>query len=206
MRIISNILNLFKKTPLEVLEPVGTKGSVPLLKADIFAILAQVGKAKGVDPSLLIAIANIESSLNPLAKATTSSATGLFQFIESTWVNLVKIYGKENGFKDVTIEDRKDPKICATFMCELILENKRYLEGKGLKDLSKTDLYLAHFLGPKKAMQFIAQKRSNGKIKGITMFPQEAKANEGVFLKGVEPRTLDSIYDLFTDKLKDYGV
>lgn len=179
--------------------------AAPTKQDDIIAALAKAGHEKGVDPKLLLGIAKVESGLNPKAKASTSSALGLFQFIDSTWDNLVKLYGAKSGIK-AGVEVRTDPYLSALMMCELINENKRYLEGKGLKDLSVTDLYLAHFLGPKKAMMFIAQKRTNGVIKGITLFAQEAKANSGVFYSGKDARSLDEIYDFFTTKLKVNGL
>lgn len=202
MTLVSKVLSLFKNSP---------KGPV-YTKSDLFAIMAQAGKSKGVDPSLLVAIANIESSLNPMAKAATSSALGLFQFVDATWRDLVTRYGKEDGVS-LDSEHRTDPRASSLMMCELIKENQNYLWNKGIKDLSKTDLYLAHFLGPNKAMKFIAQKRANGSVLGSTMFPSEAYVNRSVFFSKVgatvsdsTPRTLNEIYDIFTEKLKDYGL
>lgn len=205
MGILDKITNLFKSND----NPKCNQGNCKknLTKADLFAIMSKIGKEKGVDPTLLMAIANIESGLNPKAKATTSSATGLFQFIDSTWLSLLKLYGQKNNILEGNLELRLDPSCSTLMMCELIKENERYLNQKGLKMLKKTDLYLAHFMGPKKAMQFIAQVRVNGSIKGVTMFSQEAQSNPGVFKhKDGSFRSLQEIYDLFTEKLKDYGV
>lgn len=43
-----------------------------------------------VPVDLALSIAKCESGLNPLAKAKTSSASGIFQFIKSTWNSTVK--------------------------------------------------------------------------------------------------------------------
>ena len=51
----------------------------------------------GVQFDYLLNQARIESSLNPEARARTSSATGLFQFIEQTWLGLVKATGADHG-------------------------------------------------------------------------------------------------------------
>jgi soluble lytic murein transglycosylase-like protein len=53
--------------------------------ADVRQALAQASRPTGVDFAYLVAEASVESSLNPNAKAKTSSAAGLFQLIESTW-------------------------------------------------------------------------------------------------------------------------
>ena len=47
----------------------------------------------GVDFSYLVHQAKAESSFDPNAKARTSSATGLFQFIERTWLDLAEKHG-----------------------------------------------------------------------------------------------------------------
>ncbi|HLV85239.1 MAG TPA: transglycosylase SLT domain-containing protein [Devosia sp.] len=49
-------------------------------------VLTAAGDRNGVDFDYLLQTAMRESSLNPQAKAQTSSAVGLFQFLESTWL------------------------------------------------------------------------------------------------------------------------
>jgi len=39
----------------------------------------------GIDPALPLAVAKAESNYHPLAKSKTSTASGVFQFIRSTW-------------------------------------------------------------------------------------------------------------------------
>ena len=48
----------------------------------------------------LLATAQRESALDPKARARTSSATGLFQFVEQTWLGLVKADGPKHGLGD----------------------------------------------------------------------------------------------------------
>ncbi|MCB1542121.1 MAG: transglycosylase SLT domain-containing protein, partial [Rhodoblastus sp.] len=49
------------------------------------------------DPTLLMAIADKESSLRATARAGTSSATGLFQFIDKTWLQAIRLFGAQHG-------------------------------------------------------------------------------------------------------------
>lgn len=62
----------------------------------------QLASAKtGVDFDYLVKQARVESSMNPNAKARTSSATGLYQFIEQTWLRMVKNHGAEHGYANM---------------------------------------------------------------------------------------------------------
>src|SRR3954465_2345389 len=60
--------------------------------------VVRAARATGVDPAYLMALADKESSLLPDNKARTSSAEGLFQFIESTWLEVLRRYGPKHGF------------------------------------------------------------------------------------------------------------
>ena len=89
---------------------------------------------RGVDFAYLVAEASVESSLNPNAKAKTSSAAGLFQFIESTWEGMVERHGAKVGLGkeaaalakgDLPADERRrimdlrfDPKIAARMGAE----------------------------------------------------------------------------------------
>ena len=55
----------------------------------------------GVSFSYLMEKAAAESNFNPTVKAKTSSATGLFQFIESTWMDMIKQHGDKHGINTI---------------------------------------------------------------------------------------------------------
>src|SRR4051812_29589478 len=63
---------------------------VPRWLAETVARAAQV---TNVDPAYMMALADKESSLLPDNKAHTSSAEGLFQFVEGTWLEVLRRYG-----------------------------------------------------------------------------------------------------------------
>jgi hypothetical protein len=99
-----------------------------------------------------------ESAFNPSAKAGTSSATGLFQFIKGTWDDLIK-KGRIFGLTDPTVDVRIDPKFNAYGGAAFLKENARII---GSSDVG--DLYLAHFLGPGGAKRVIdADNKTGGK-------------------------------------------
>ena len=67
---------------------------VPRWLAETVVRAAQV---TGVDPAYLMALADKESSLLPDNKARASSAEGLFQFVEGTWLEVLRRYGPKHG-------------------------------------------------------------------------------------------------------------
>ena len=52
---------------------------------NVYDAIKNAAAKTGVNFTYLMEKAAVESSFNPDAKAKTSSATGLFQFIEQTW-------------------------------------------------------------------------------------------------------------------------
>ena len=67
--------------------------AAPARSADVRTAIARASEKTGVDFDYLLAQARLESGLDPDAKARTSSATGLYQFIDSTWLHTMDRYG-----------------------------------------------------------------------------------------------------------------
>src|SRR5215213_7197360 len=62
--------------------------------------IRQGAEKTGVRFDYLLATAQRESALDPSARARTSSASGLFQFIEQTWLGMIKSEGQKAGIGD----------------------------------------------------------------------------------------------------------
>lgn len=177
----------------------------------------------GVDFSYLLNNASQESGLNPSAKASTSSATGLFQFVEQTWLRMVKLYGDKYGLTDAAanikigsdgvarVADsttkkeilalRQNAQVSACMAAELTNANKEALECKTGKKVDSTDLYLAHFLGAAGAAEFINTMRANPNAAAADVLPEAAAANSSVFYgKDGQPKTLAQVYQRFAQK------
>src|SRR5271170_5192711 len=60
--------------------------------------IRQASQATGTSFNYLLATAQVESGLNPQAGAATSSARGLFQFVEQTWLGTMKDAGPALGY------------------------------------------------------------------------------------------------------------
>ena len=67
-------------------------------RAKIAGAIKQAADATGASFDYLISTAKIESNLDPKAQASTSSARGLYQFIEQTWLATVKQAGAAFGY------------------------------------------------------------------------------------------------------------
>lgn len=119
-----------------------TRGGPASVQADIAARNRLITDTTGK-------IIGVESGGDPLAKAQTSSATGLGQFTEGTWMNIVSKYRPdllEGRTKKEVLSLRTDPDLSIEMTGNLTRENANYLESKGLP-VNENSLYLSHFLG-----------------------------------------------------------
>src|SRR3982751_6288195 len=174
--------------------------------------IKRASAATGVSFAYMMQKASAESSFDTHAKSRTSSATGLYQFIESTWLNMVKKYGDKCGLSRYAacIDDngrvadpamkkeilalRKNPEAAAMMAAEFTAENKAYLRdqlGPHAK-IGPTELYLAHFFGAGGATAFMKEMKENPLQQASDLFPKAAGANRAVFndSKTGAPRTL----------------
>ncbi len=164
-------------------------------------LLLAVAKMTGVDPKVLVNMAAIESGFNPLAKAGTSSATGLFQFINSTWNQQLREHGKKYGIAIGT--PATDARANALMGAEFIKSNMEYLKRSIKRPLTNTDVYLAHFLGPAGAAKFLSMDPNTP---AASVMPKEAQANYNVFFdRSGRMRTAGEIYAHFTKKMEKQG-
>jgi hypothetical protein len=176
---------------------------VPRWLAETVVRAAQV---TGVDPAYLMALADKESSLLPDSKAQTSSAQGLFQFVEGTWLEVLHRYGPKHGYKAEAeaiqivagrpvVPDAKDHKRILSLRCvpylaalmagEMINTHRQVLAGTVARHPSLTELYLAHFLGVQGASRFVALLSNRPGRSAPTAFPQAARANRPLFFASV---------------------
>src|SRR5476651_1432855 len=65
--------------------------------ASVVAALKNAAQATGSDFHYLLGTAMRESSLKANAQSATSSAAGLFQFVDQTWLGLIKDHGAKYG-------------------------------------------------------------------------------------------------------------
>jgi hypothetical protein len=165
--------------------------------------IRSASRTTGATFDYLLRTAIRESSLDPGAAAKTSSARGLYQFIESTWLTMLKEEGPKyglGGYAASTEEGaggqylvrdpvarahilklREDPEISAVMAGALAKRNAEDLSRTLGRKPTAGELYLAHFLGAAGAKRLISLQRSNPGASAVAAFPEAARANKSVF-------------------------
>lgn len=168
--------------------------------------LRAAAEATGISFDYLMQTAKRESGLNPAAKAPTSSAKGLFQFIEQTWLGLIKREGANLGLKQqadaiqqdrsgrFTVPDgqarkqildlRSDPTLSAHMAGVFTQKNRESLKDVIGRDPNAGELYMAHFLGAQGASELITRTAANPDGAAAKSFPDAASANRSIFFDG----------------------
>ncbi len=157
-----------------------------------------------------------ESGLDPSARARTSSATGLFQFIEQTWLELVKEEGprlglgaeaamiEKTGRGTFRVTDpearrhilslREDPAISSVMAGEFARRNTDYLTAELGRLPTQGELYIAHFLGADGASRLIRHAARSPDAAAAELFPAQAAANRSIFYAGGHSRSVAEVY------------
>jgi hypothetical protein len=169
----------------------------------VTAAIQLASASTGVQFGYLLNQARLESGLNPDARARTSSATGLFQFIDQTWLGMVRQHGGEHGMgwaasqirqgpngryyvadpetRRQILDLRRQPEAASAMAAEYAADNGRYLEHRLGRQMEPVDLYLAHFLGAGGAARFLRAHDSNPDAPAAPMLAQAARANRPIF-------------------------
>jgi hypothetical protein len=194
------------------------------IQPQVVACIQNASASTGMDFSYLMAQAARESSFDPNAKATTSSAHGLYQFVEQTWLSVFKDHGADYGYGDLAskistdadghmvVKDaalkkqilglRKDPQLSAEMAAEHASDNQAIMEKKLGRQVTGTDLYLAHFLGVQGATKFLRNMKSDPTASAADLFPAAADANNAVFYKDDgSAKSVAEVYQNFGKKI-----
>ncbi|MGK2871972.1 MAG: hypothetical protein ACSLFL_06930 [Alphaproteobacteria bacterium] len=194
----------------------------PAQYTGIAQMLHQASVRTGTGFDHLINTAMRESSLDSSAKASTSSASGMFQFIEQTWLGMVKQHGAEHGLKaqaNAIFQDsngrykvpdqdmrreilalRQDTKTSALMAGELTNDNRKVLERKLDREVSGGELYAAHVLGASGAARLISAAEQDPSGRAASLFPAAARANQGIFYEKGRARTVAEVTEFLTTK------
>ncbi len=168
------------------------------VRPDVQAAIARAAQATGVDFSYLLAQAKIESSLNPNARAGTSSAAGLYQFTSGTWLSTLDKHGAAHGLNwaDGAIQGgrvsdpglrsqimalRFDPETSAMMAAELTNDNRDSLRSTLGREPDAAELYMAHFLGADGAGRFLKALSVDPSQSAAALLPAAASANRSIF-------------------------
>ncbi|MDC7683884.1 transglycosylase SLT domain-containing protein [Asticcacaulis sp. BYS171W] len=195
--------------------PYPSTDGVSSRKGGVVASITRAAQRTGVDFTYLLKTAQRESSLNPTARAPTSSAAGLFQFIEQTWLATIKQHGAKHGYANYAdaiqqgkngqyyVADaqtrrqvlglRYDQDAAATMAAEMTAGNAAYLKGRTGRTPTAGQLYAAHFLGPAGAANLIKTAEQRPNASAAALFPAAAGANKSIFYRNGQPVTVTQL-------------
>ncbi|HXQ11059.1 MAG TPA: transglycosylase SLT domain-containing protein [Caulobacteraceae bacterium] len=195
---------------------------VDSIRSVVEGAIQRASAVTGVDFTFLLGTARRESAFNPTAHARTSSAAGLFQFLDQTWLSTLKQHGAKYGYaryaaliqqapdgryfvegaeaRKAVMDLKLDPHAAALMAGELASDHASYLRGRMGRDPTPGELYAAHVLGPKGSATLIDTVRSNPSATAAPLFPEAAAANRGLFYR--DGRAV-SVGELYADLTRD---
>jgi hypothetical protein len=186
-------------------------------RVKIAGSIKQAASTTGTSFEYLLTTAKMESNFNPKASASTSSARGLFQFIDQTWLGTVKEAGAQLGYGkyadaisknsdgSYSVSDpnaraaisklRDDPDAASSMAAVLTQSNSFKLTGKIGRRPSDAELYMAHFMGVGGAGKLIQNAEDNPNASATRMFPNAAAANRSIFYdRSGQARSVSQVY------------
>lgn len=186
--------------------------------AHVTGAIRQAARLTGASFDYLLATAQVESRLDAGARAKSSSAQGLFQFIEQTWLATLKQagpafgYGRyaaaisrtpsggyvvgDAGLRREILALRKDPAANAIMAGIFTRQNAARLGSRLGRPVSEGELYIAHFLGANGATRLIGAAGERPSSRAADLFPTAARANRSIFYTGQgRARSVAEVYE-----------
>ena len=190
--------------------------AIESIKQAVGAAIQGASEATGVDFDFLMRTAKRESGYNPAAKASSSSAAGLFQFVEQTWLGALKRHGAKHGYGDYAdliqgsgdgrlsvaggnarkaiMALRLDPRAASLMAGELASDNAAYLRGRVGREPTSGELYIAHFLGARGSADLIETAQLRPAVPAASLFPEAASANPAIFYRDGRAASAGEVY------------
>lgn len=182
---------------------------------NVRAAIARAAGATGVDFSYLAAQARLESGLNPAARNGASSASGLYQFTNSTWLQTLQKHGDMLGLGNTgaAMADpaqrmallglRGDPRASAMMAASLASDNADALTAVLGRAPDASELYVAHFLGADGAAKFLSALGSSPDQPAAGLLPKAASANRSIFYDDAgNPRSVAAVMGLIRGRME----
>jgi len=197
---------------------VGTPIGSPRESTAVTGAIRGAAQATGTSFSYLLATAKIESDLDPSLTTRSSSAAGLFQFIDQTWLGTLKQAGPAFGYGAYadaitrnpstgrySVDDpemrkeimklRNDPSANAVMAGVLTQKNAAALSRRIGRAPTEGELYIAHFLGAGGAGKLVDLVASDPHTSAASVFPAAAHANRSIFYdRAGNARSVSGVY------------
>src|SRR4051794_32100241 len=185
--------------------------------------IKQASSTTGASFEYMLATAKMESNFNPKASASTSSARGLYQFIDQTWLGTVKEVGSQLGYgkyadaisksssgtyyvndpsmRGSIMKLRDDPTAASSMAAVLTQSNSFKLTGKIGRRPTDSELYMAHFMGVGGAAKLISNAEDHPGASAARLFPSAAAANRSIFYdRSGQARSVSQVYSVLTTR------
>jgi hypothetical protein len=169
----------------------------------VVGAIRDAARTTGTGFEYLLKTAMRESNFNPKLKSSKSSATGLFQFIDQTWLATVKQSGANLGYgryadaikrtssgryvvpngamRRAVMNLRYDPSANAAMAGAFTKANAARLAKSLGRAPSDGELYIAHVLGQSGAVKLISSAEQAPQTDAARLFPHAAHANRSIF-------------------------
>jgi len=199
--------------------------SVDGSRVRIAGAIKQAANSTGASFEYLLTTAKMESDFNPTAGASTSSARGLYQFIDQTWLGTVKEAGAQLGYggyadaitksasgsysvsdpaaRKAIMKLRDDPGAASAMAAVLTQSNSFQLTGMIGRRPTDSELYMAHFMGVGGAAKLIANAEDNPQASAARLFPNAAAANRSIFYE--RDGRARSVYEVYANLTSRYA-
>jgi hypothetical protein len=186
------------------------------IRSVVEGAIQRAAKATGVDFGFLMKTAGRESGMNPQARSGASSAAGLFQFVEQTWLSTLKQHGTKYGYaryaeliskgsdgryhvdgaeaRKAVMDLRLDPHASSLMAGELAADHAAYLKGRTGRQPTSGELYAAHFLGPQGSARLIEAVENTPAAVAAHLFPEAARANKSIFYRDGHAASVAQVY------------
>jgi hypothetical protein len=198
-------------------------GATTDIASRVTGAIRDAARVTGAGFEYLLNTAVRESNLDPNAKSPNSSATGLFQFLDQTWLATLKQAGPGLGYGkyadaitqtasgSYTVSDpammrdimalRRDPEANAVMAGAFSNANAQTLTERLGRKPTDGELYIAHFLGASGAVRLISGAQTHPNLSAASLFPKAAAANASIFYdKSGNARSLSQVYDVLVSR------
>jgi len=189
---------------------------------EVVAAIENAAIATGADFEFLLKTAALESSFDSDLVAKTSSATGLYQFVERTWLLMMRAYGAEAGLdtlatavlfgekgecevadaplRDEILALRNDVELAAFMAAILARQNASDMARALGRAPESAELYIGHVMGATGGAQLIKLAESKPNVRADKEFRRAARANRTLFFVDKKPRGMREVRDLIAAK------
>lgn len=195
---------------------INTTWDNPKIPSGVMNAIQSAAQKSGIDPHLLAAVAWRESRFDPSARSQRSSAKGLLQFTEGTWLQAIRNCGERCGvglyadaiqksrsgelvvsdkqLRAEILQRRGDPVLSAKLAAEEMRLRQAAMQDRLGRTVRSADLYLLHVLGPSGSTRFLAALVQHPTASSLKVASSRVMYNAGLLARDHRPMTVAKTY------------